>query len=91
MIFSSLAEREKVFKIIEERGQFEDLNDGQMNTIQGMYYAIESLENEIADYDEIEDAGEIEVIMSCIERIETDIAETVVAFRDDNADFDDED
>lgn len=92
MMFSSYEEETKCVNAVKNREKFDDLNSYQMAAVQGMYWAIEALDNQKYEYDDgdtviekLQNGVAKEVVDECIERVEMDIINMVVSFRDQNA------
>lgn len=85
--------RQELFERIESKEEFDELDNWQMATIYGMYWAMEVLEN--AEYEYKCDTDSIrwklkneiasEVLDFVKERLTCEIAEHYTAYMDDNA------
>lgn len=100
-IFTSLAEHDKVFEIIEKKGCFEDLSEMANASIDGMYDAIDELKG-LEPYCEngdsttgIESVDKLlrdvfnDAIEKAVKAIEMRIAESYVYFKEEGDNEDD--
>lgn len=93
MIFATLKEYNEVLEKVENRQRFEDLTERQNDSLDGMYWSIEAVENLKCEYnmlesdtilEKIQKEIAIEVIDDCIKYITISALEMVAAFRDNN-------
>lgn len=94
MIFTTMAEEQRVMGIIRSRKLFDDLTQRQNDTIYGAYQMLDMVDSWLADYHDYEGKLLYEAAMdsylkeqagSLIRYMEGEIANMYVSFRDNNA------
>lgn len=93
MIFATLKDRNEVLEKIENKQRFEDLTERQNDSLDGMYWSIDAVENLKCEYgmlesdtllEKIQKEIALEVIDDCIKHITIGALEMVAAFMDNN-------